>query len=1507
MEKKFRPNAGANRGNNASNKQHRGVAWFMRATAAFVALVICTTVAPAYAEELEPAPNPYADLIIDADALQEEVTEETEATDEADATDEAQATEESDTKKDAPTAYAKKDAAAKKDAPVAAAAPRVSPAAGEGYTIKPDTLSPTNTTINMFDYWEVATYTDASGQKHDGRLAPTPGWDHGGPTNSNQAINAGHKLKFARNTSNNNWGTANQYTNSKDVRQNIVQKTMDYGFPKLSANDGTMFPRDGVEQESLAYLFDPEMPDFDGRMTFANVQNLLSATSDGYLEYDSTKNAAWLDESTKTFRVYNESATCSSNGQFFPFNDPNLVESKRTETNGCQAGDLNHFFGMSLTANFSQRNGGFTDANRSKHTTFEFSGDDDVWVFIDDVLVADLGGIHGAATVSIDFVTGEVLINNRIGNIPNHNTTIKDAFIAANNAQGARSWKTNTFPNDTQHVLNFYYMERGSGESNMHIKYNLIDTPVTSIYKVDQYGDALAGAVFATYNGRQQQVAKDKLGPIEYLEEGTGNYVQWPSNAYVDVTTGNVYTDASKSTLLFKPTYRGVINSSGEFRFGTNLGDYSVEDLKGILGNEFILREIYVPEGYRTVSDAAALYFTGDLLQSRDPYGTGVWSAPNTLVTATNTLYLIDENGGHRRQNYYTLDSNGTYQTNGTLFATVQKRNGAAWNNLHSSGIWTPMYGNPDTGYKTEESTLQGAINASKHQAGVFSADEGAYGDPLFIARANGMQANLAMLPGFTTQYYSYVEEQYFGGDSKKIIDVVRTCSEFAQTYEMAKCKAAIDSGKATQVQLEALDSVEFYVSYFWTSADSLRGATPSNTWRVHSHRNSVDELDTDEFMGFDTKWGSTIKVPNAENRLIVQNHVYDEAPQRTDGQDDSTPYVGSWFAMYSVDEAKNGTMFYWAIPEGGTEEDKVAVYLKPDPKRGGILTDVAWLVNPATGERRPGTGEGVYRILTDTTDEQTQPNGDIKVEIDGMTYTVPVAKNAEGKRCVKATAEAADPQNPTYEDGAIYFSKLKTGKYVVRQITAPVNKTTGVRYGINIAESKVVVTDTAIYANAGGDRNGVLVGNGAGYLAKTLNMFAFEDDVDETLRWIAILLRTDGSQSFAAFQNFISSSDFKTAPYGSESDAAHRPGIARQTTTEKHLAMTSYLQFEPSSPDSFFDYAANADQNPQGAEFNRLDENEGTGTGIGEGMKRLYADDGWSKLEIIQDFGFGDWASAKHTNYADLRGRDLVGLFSNSTFVDYYNSPTNGPAIFKVLEGTDRYVTDENDNFVLDEDGNKQLIGYDTTLSGATFRVSREVNVTTESGETQKQRLYYSNMCATSDDGSETCEYDWQPNRSQAYVFRSDDIGMVWQNILLEPYSGNEGGIPQPIDYRLEEINAPEGYRHIASSIDFQLYNEADPVNPGVFDASVTKIRVTGVNGVSAEDADLLPAQVTDDGMRLYIANAEGQDVPPDDFVLLPNTGGRIPWEIIALGLALMVIAVSAMKLAQKRYQQHA
>lgn len=158
----------------------------------------------------------------------------------------------------------------------------------------------------------------------------------------------------------------------------------------------------------------------------------------------------------------NSSSSDQNTHGFFPFNET---------AKACSAGNYNYGFGTKLEFKFRLTDDGKVTASDGKTEfpiQFTFSGDDDVWVYVDGNLALDVGGAHGKVTGKIDF---------------SGNSTQKSATVSKTKvSQGSRVEGTDihsTFElsgsNTDEHTLTMFYMERGMWESNMKVTFNFPD------------------------------------------------------------------------------------------------------------------------------------------------------------------------------------------------------------------------------------------------------------------------------------------------------------------------------------------------------------------------------------------------------------------------------------------------------------------------------------------------------------------------------------------------------------------------------------------------------------------------------------------------------------------------------------------------------------------------------------------------------------------------------------------------------------------------------------------------------------------------------------------------------------------------------------------------------------------------------------------------------------------------------------------------------------------------
>ena len=130
------------------------------------------------------------------------------------------------------------------------------------------------------------------------------------------------------------------------------------------------------------------------------------------------------------------------------------------------------YFGMEMKMNFMQPKGGLTGKDGQQPMVFYFTGDDDVWVYIDGALFLDLSGIHRHVGGEIDFVNGEVKYYSLDVSTGDVSTTPYKTVEFSELVDPSLLNEKGTFKDYSTHSFNFYYMERGSGSGVCRMNFN---------------------------------------------------------------------------------------------------------------------------------------------------------------------------------------------------------------------------------------------------------------------------------------------------------------------------------------------------------------------------------------------------------------------------------------------------------------------------------------------------------------------------------------------------------------------------------------------------------------------------------------------------------------------------------------------------------------------------------------------------------------------------------------------------------------------------------------------------------------------------------------------------------------------------------------------------------------------------------------------------------------------------------------------------------------------------
>ena len=646
-------------------------------------------------------------------------------------------------------------------------------------------VNPTDTVVNMFDYWISDNQTDDDYRPDDittvqqvmsgGINKDHPflfiGYDAAKYTYSGTPIEPdrpggtpidyiGDKLYV---------GTWNEGRLTTGIVDKFLSKN-DGGYPVLSGNmpitDKLLFPnKDSLPlNESLKYLFD--LNDQAGKKAYPNVTGLFQLDDNGYFYFNAHETFAELNVqdglTAKTdhsndvgnritlydtvWRTIPTSGIAGpSKGQFFPFNDWSDLFHVEEDGSLAQNHDfiyyqnkygsekINHYFGMTIETNFTQPLNGMIN-HGEEDMTFEFSGDDDVWIFIDGVLVGDIGGMHTALSIKINFATGQITGDQSVtGDGEKPVTTLREVFRDALGTDfDENKFIGDTFASGTEHTLKFFYLERGNNISNASIRFNFPDIRPDVLFKSDEKGDALSNVEFELYPAQLTAGASADANTLDKFEIIKTDGVEKPiATVRTDENGYAEFLDADGNIIVF---------ADEEYAY-------------------YILKETKTQTGYRIGKDIVLRY---DRKNAEGTTGTNTFTVVNKEETgayASFSAYFAQIKSQVHSAGY---DSGGAPTKNdddiisaadlieGMTFIVPAMKNA-------DNDIWLPLYGSNDSGWKTvnwsgasTEDYIKALLEAAFNQMSLNGAPD------MYMtwdSHTNTLTATISDAPGSATRY----------------------------------------------------------------------------------------------------------------------------------------------------------------------------------------------------------------------------------------------------------------------------------------------------------------------------------------------------------------------------------------------------------------------------------------------------------------------------------------------------------------------------------------------------------------------------------------------------------------------------------------------------------------------------------------------------------------------------------------------------------------------------------
>ena len=775
-----------------------------------------------------------------------------------------------------------------------------------------------------------------------------------------KAINNNHALQFM---SVGGPGTYNRYVgNGNGAYTGIVKTTLTNGYPAMAADKGS---------ESLDYLFGGT--DDKAVTNYEPTGGLLTLDKeDGYYGFNADSQYAAYDKTSKKFNLspQNYCANQTDTPCFTPF--------------GNDTKDNKYSFGMNLGADFYMPKDGKVN---NQDMVFDFTGDDDVWVFIDGVLVLDLGGIHQALGGKINFHTGDITYDKpqSYGNSPA--PTITEAFYRA-----GKEW--NSKPYETHH-LSFFYLERGDGGSNCKISFNLpvkpskaIDIEKETLGTIDadkqfQFqllvgnSSTLYRGKYSVYNAYTNQVVQSDLqtsnnGVITLTK---GQFARVQSDDFTDSTVYKVrelnssgYTvSANGSPMTQQGSGNNAYAETGSFTVGTTghvtivnsnvkpSNNKSIVKTDGGDGDEYTL---HLTASGDSTSSTVTTTTPADIVLVMDKSGSMKGELDNNAKEAANALaekLLTDKNS--------TLPSEQQVQMAVVTFSTKASLKQKFTTNV--SEINNAVRGNPDGGTNWEAALkqandLQGRSGVKKHI--IFLSD----GNPTYRTSSYGGSCysysyswggNYTPQPEYTTKatckaagYYWLGENPDGGSDGAY---GAGNSDDYGFNYAAALAEAnkrgdaalyvvktSTEANKMADLASEAnaVNGEEFD----GTNAENLTNAFD----QIYSSITSSAKIKVFSITDTLSQWVDPVDFSNATNGADITRHVT--------VKNGSTVLTSGYAATYSVDNSGNRTVtvtFNGAEGIVAEKADNIDVSFKVKP------SDAAY-ADYADKNKYPDTGD---------------------------------------------------------------------------------------------------------------------------------------------------------------------------------------------------------------------------------------------------------------------------------------------------------------------------------------------------------------------------------------------------------------------------------------------------------------------------------------------------------------------------------------------------------------------